>query len=366
MTDNDSRGDLPSASSMERYAGCPGSWNLSKGIKEVQTPEMKLWSESGDRIHHWLEDPDFVVLDDPNELEVAELCAFQRESLIQRIFGENAPHVKCIKEDRLWLMEGRKKVFSGKPDDIRIYGDTALIIDFKTNRGDIEESPKNMQLRALTVLLHISEHGVNLRRHHVAIIQPLVNREPLITCYDELDIKQAYHELRAILDAIQNPDAPLVVGDYCKFCPSKFKCPALKSSIEIVATTEVENGISGEDLAKLLTLCKMAAPVIKAINSLGKERLKADITSVPGWTLSKPQSVRSIIDPFAVFKVLSEAGKITRDQFLTDCVSVGIGDLEKALIKFNSIKPKDAKDVVNSVCAPFIELKPKESSLEAL
>ena len=377
---NDERENLPSASSIPRYAACPGSYQLSKGITEVQTKEMAEWAASGDRIHLWLEDPGFMVLDDPQEFEVAELCDQQRTALIEKIFGENAAHVKVIKEDRLWLMQGRKRIFSGKPDDIRIYGDTALIIDFKTGRGDQAESPKNMQLRALAVLLTKWKDtsltpplmiGESLRRIHVAIVQPLVNREALITCYELEDLQRAEKELLELLDAINKPDAPLKVNEYCKFCPAKFKCPAIKGAMEILAMHSPPNdgalkNPSGDDLSKLLTLCSMAEPVIKAIKSLAKDRLKENAEAVPGWTLTKPGSIRSISDPFATFKVLFDANLMTRDGFLTDCVSVGIGDLEKAVAKHNKMKPALAKETVNSVCAPFIELKTKEPSLEKL
>lgn len=362
----DERADLPSASAMPRYAECPGSYLLSKGVTEVQTAEMRAWAESGERIHAWLEDPSFIVLDDPQELEVAELCNDQRERLIEKIFGENRKFITKIREDRLWLMEGRKRVFSGRPDDISIYGDTGLVIDFKTNRGDIEESPKNMQLRALAVLL-MKRGPFQYKKIPVAIIQPLVNREPLITCYEEQDLKRAHEELLSILAAIHQPDAPRKVNPYCKFCPAKFKCPEFKRTVEnIVIAGQELNGVSGDDLSKLLTLCHMAEPVIKAVRALAKDRLKENADAVPGWTLSKPGSIRILSDPFAVFKVLSEAALLTRDQFLTDCISVGIGDLEKAVAKFNKLKPAQAKETVNSVCAPFIELKTKEPSLEQL
>ena len=321
---------------MPRYAECPGSYLLSKGITEVQTKEMREWAEAGDRIHAWLEDPSFIVLDDPQELEVAELCNEQRERLIEKIFGENAKFITKIREDRLWLMSGRRRIFSGKPDDISICSDSGLIIDFKTNRGDQAESPKNMQLRALAVLLHKKAFDRPIQRIHVAIVQPLVNREPLITCYEEEDLKRAHEELLSILDTIKKPDAPLKFNSYCKFCPAKFKCPEFKRNVEtiVIAGQSLPNGITGDDLAKLLTLCHMADPVIKAVRALAKDRLKENADAVPGWTLSNPGSIRSLSDPFAVYKVLSDANLLTRDQFLTDCISVGIGDLEKAVAKF--------------------------------
>ncbi len=356
----DDRHGLPSASAVQRYKDCAGSLNLCKGVEEFQTAEVKEWAESGDRIHSWLWCSDFIELTDPQELEVAELCATQRAGLVARVFGENSEYAKVLKEDRLWLTDGRKRIFSGKGDDIRMYADTGLIIDFKTGRGDTPESPKNLQLRSLAVLLRAQ--GYPLRKIYVAIIQPLVNREPLITCYDEGDLLMAHKELMDILAAIQKPDAPLHAGECCKFCPAKFRCPAAKGALEILATAEVAD----QSLPQLLDLAKICEPIIKAIRSRAKELLKENPDAVPGWILGKAATVRSITDPFKVYELLVHEKLITRDQFLMDCVSVGIGDLEKAVAKANGFKAAVAKDTVNSVCAPFIELKPKEQPLEKL
>ena len=364
---SDEREDLPSASAVQRYADCPGSYLLSLGVKQTQTPEMAEYAASGDRIHLWLEAPDFMTLEDPNELEVAEACAEQREALIQRIFGENAKFITKVKEERLWLTRARKRAFSGKGDDISIYDDTGLIVDFKTGRGDQAESPKNRQLRSLAVLLLLNPAGHKLRRIYVAIIQPLVNRQPLICCYEGDDLVAASKELADLLDEINKPDAPRHAGDCCKFCPAIFKCPEAQA---MLAKT-IKADSNEQDMAKLAGLLNDAVAceaIIKRIKARAKEILKENPAAIPGWTIGKPGSIRSITDPFAVFKLLSEAVPplITRDQFLTECVSVGIGDLEKALVKCNGLKPKVAKETVNSVCAPFIDVKPKEGSLEKL
>ena len=71
-------------------------------------------------------------------------------------------------------------------------------------------------------------------------------------------------------------------------------------------------------------------------------------------------------DVLSVYETLSAAALLDQDTFLRDCVSVSIGDLEKAIAKHNDMKPKEAKDTVNSHLAPFITTKPKEASLERI
>jgi len=360
--------DLPSASSSDRYAACPGSFLLAKGLPPVQTAEMREWAESGNRIHLWLEDPNFIDLTPwPNELEVAVACKEQRDALVKKIFGVAIWGVTIIKEDRLWLKRGRSKEFSGKGDFIAKRAETGLIVDYKTGRGEIAESPKNRQLRSLMVLLAISEHGIKtgLKRVYVAIIQPLLSREPVMTCYELEHIERSIEELKALIIDINNPDAPRVAGDHCKYCPGMFKCPEAKHLlVEIAAMCGGEP--IGLQLAELLNRCHAAKPLIKAMEGRAKEILKVDPTGIPGWTVGKPGSVRAINDPFGAYKALEEAKLVTRDQFLGECVSCPIGALQTTISTHNNLTPKQAEEKVNEVCGPFISTNPKEPSLEKL
>lgn len=229
------RGLLPSASAVERFAACPGSYLFSRGMTDIKTPEMQAMADAGERIHTWLEEPDLIDLV-PEELEVAEWCNDQRHELILKLFGANVTP-PAIKEDRIWLYEGRKRIFSGKADDIRIYSTMALILDFKSGRGDQKESPKNRQLRSLAVILKEDQRGQHLEEINVAIVQPLISRTPLITRYTAKDLAKAKEELLDLLADIHKPEAPRTAGEWCKFCPALTMCPESLSLIdEFIAT----------------------------------------------------------------------------------------------------------------------------------
>lgn len=362
ITDTE-RGDLPSASAIERYDACRGAYLLSKGVPDIKTPEMAAMALTGDRIHLWLEYPDMIQLE-PDELEIAEACDEQRTELRRKIFGEDATTV-LIREDRMWLYEGRKRIFSGKSDDIHIFSVTGLVLDFKSGRGDQKESPKNRQLRSLAVILKEDKRGQYLEEINVAIIQPLVSKNPLVTKYTATDLAKAKEELLDLLSDIQKPDAPRTAGNWCKFCPAAFKCPEAAMLVRKFAKADVEQ-LPGEQLAPLLNDASAAEAIIKKLKARARVMLKENPASIPGWMLGAGSNTRSISNPFGAYKLLSEAALLTRDQFLEDCVSVGIGDLEMAIAKHNKIKAANAKEVVNTICAPFIELKPKEGSLEKL
>ena len=366
LFDEDERGDVPSASNTERYVACTASHNFAKDIPYIPSKEVQEWSASGDRIHSYIAATDFAQLTDATELDIALRCIEQRDMAIKKVFSENAPFCKVVKEERLWLKQGRKRVFSGKPDDIRIYGDTALITDYKTGRGGVSDSPKNRQLRSLAVLLHQSEYGKLVRRIYVAVIQPLLEHEPLMTCYEEEHLTMAEAELRKLIEVVTSTPGEFNAGEQCKYCPAKFKCDKAREMLAVVGATKTPIQAEGEELARLLGLCYACEPIINQAKDRAKQLLSEAPDSIPGYYLGKPGANRVITEPMAVFKVLVDAGKLTREQFI-ECVKVGVGDLESAVHAADTnLTAKQAKDVIKDLCEPFIAQIPKEASLKKL
>ena len=165
----DVRGGWPSASSMENLSLCPGSFSAQKDIKEEQ---MSFDAMAGTRIHSYLEGVQDMVLN-VQEQDIADELEMKRETVIAELFpkpGKKPPTV--MKEHRLWLSPPAMAApinFSGMADHILIHGTTALIVDYKTGRGEVTPSSRNLQLLALAVLL--KENFPKLRKVHTAILQ---------------------------------------------------------------------------------------------------------------------------------------------------------------------------------------------------
>lgn len=375
---SDERQGLPSASAVERYEACPGSWNLSQGEEAIRTADEVEWADTGDRIHAWLEQPDFVDLP-PADLESAQNCRAQAERIFATVF-EGLIHTFDV-EKRIWLTilpddqrpdagklapwkRGLVKRFSGQSDTSGISQDlsTGLVLDYKPMRREALVSNTNLQLRSLALLRWL-KYQRRLKRIYVAIIQPLVG-EPELCCYEEEDLLQAEKELIGILERIQKPDAPLNPGPQCRYCPAAVKCPRSKEVLEAVANSKPESA-DVKMLSALLDLCAIAEPQIKKICSHAKELIKAG-QEIPGWKLEPNAPIRKLNDALGVFKKLVEEGKIDRGMFLKECVKVGITDVTEVLQREQNLKAKDAKDLVNALLADFITLEPKEPSLKRI
>lgn len=361
----DERLGLPSASSIERLSLCPGSARMCQGVSRVVTPQMKAWGESGDRIHLWLEAPDIITLD-PDELDVAERCLEQRNELMAQVFPDaDTDPVETIKEKRLWLYHGKRKILSGKMDFGAVRGDIAFVIDYKTSYGDTAESADNMQLRTNLVLLHEAIRRIHpIMEAYVAIIQPLTGRSDLCR-YSLPTLDMARDQIFDVVKNSQKKDAPIVPGaKQCRNCPALLKCP---QATHLVDELNVDlGGISSAALSALLDKWEVVKVIGANAVALAKERDRETPGSVPNWRLGEPGSQRVITSVGDVFKALKEQGLMDEATFIAECVKCGLGDTEAALVKRNKMKKAEAKKAFNNYCGDYITMKPKEASLERI
>ena len=387
FTDSE-REDLPSASSLERTALCAGSPRESRGLPEILSPDMKRYSESGDRAHLWLSAPDMIDLSPwPDELEIAQSCLKLRQDVARKVFGEIQPGdlIEGV-EQRFWhygpsapALRDHVKKFSGKLDYWAYHSgqNKLLVVDYKSGRGDQTEASSNLQLRSQMVLLaenltsSVPVIGVGPLLAYTAIIQPLVSHEPEICQYGPAEISAAQRELRAILIRADDPKAKLTPGEkQCKFCPARLKCKAAATVLQEVHDTKLTAliGLAPSDMAALLEKCAVADILIKSARSHAKAHLKDKPDCIPGWTLSPNPSIREINDAEAAFNALVGFG-MTSKVFLSECCSVSIGAIEKAVKELaegrnEKCTKKMATEIVNTNCAKLITMKPKEPSLE--
>lgn len=112
--------------------------------------------------------------------------------------------------------------------------------DLKYGQGVVVEAVGNPQLRYYALGAVVST-GVKPERIRVHIVQPRAPHPDGVIRTEELtwgmlvDFKA---ELFAAAEATQRPDAPLIAGDWCRFCPASAVCPAQQAQAEAAVNAE--------------------------------------------------------------------------------------------------------------------------------
>lgn len=315
----DGRHGVPSASAFYRIANCPGSFQLGKAAEaQGLVPPPAEECGSGTRIHRWLEtqaDEDWQALSH-QEQQTAARCDEQMRSLLPPDFRG-----LIMRECRLGVtklgvvgeVNADSKgdfLFTGMADAIAIEGKSAIIFDFKTGRGEVEEAKYNSQLRVLAALVW-GTLNLNVR---VAIIQPLAG-EPSVAEFTADSARHAFQWSKAVaLEAIRtDTELPLTAGDWCQYCPARAACPKLRSEVTsapailaperlpvepkeaVSALTARALNLPGEELARLLAGRRLLNWYLAALEGAARIRLERG-EAVPGWELREKSGRRKIED----------------------------------------------------------------------
>jgi hypothetical protein len=272
-------------------------------------------------------------LADPEERDVAERCLRQSGELIRDHVG-----VECdrLVETRIWMSW---RSWSGKADLVVFGADnTAIVIDYKTGRGDVEEATGNLQLRALAVLVAI-RYMVDVVS--VAIVQPLAG-PPSVCRYGPGDLDKAAVEIDEIMDKANATNQPRNPGPWCQYCRATGtdRCPESQRNLVTVAATQANPALTA-DLGRWLDAADAAEEAIANLRSQAKAILQAG-GEVPGWTLKPGRFTESITDPELVagrFGMLHKDPEEARRAFLRT-VSVAKGKLKDEVAAVTGEKGK--------------------------
>jgi hypothetical protein len=393
MIEQDERRGVPSASAMERVVNCPPSHHLAKLLPREREEEVGEDAKSGTRIHAVLANDVSEDTLSAAEHETMEMCRAAVKKLANEYGITEA--AEAIFETRLGLTTLDRVVpvaknrtaqfkFTGQGDLILIENDRALVIDYKTGRGDQKDAVNNAQLAALAALVW---RWRGCREIRVAIVQPWAG-QPTVADYDYETGQKAYEWLLAAVDAAERstPD-DRKAGEWCKWCrvAKAGKCDvANRKALAVVDVMQPQTLVSlpdetqraamfaramempAEALASTLHSIAFAKRIIAALEGAAKERAKSDPDFQRFYTLREKNGRRKITDVGQAFARANGYG-VTPEAFTAQC-SIGLGDLEDLLRSATGKKGKDLKALTGTVLdgitetgAPSYELQPVES-----
>lgn len=346
---------LPSASSLERIALCPGSHYAEMGRPE-ETSDIQ---SEGTLVHQILSGEKQVEELDESLHWIIETIASEELRITAQIFGQTVPHP--IMERRMWYEEAGLKIFSGQPDRIYISKDYTLLIDYKAGFKAVEDIAKNYQLMAYVVLT-AREFGA--KEVFAAVIQPRTGRTTEIARYDEQAIGRAEEKIKQLLSGatIEAPRNPSLKA--CEYCKAKGICrEAITMATSIVPVNvnpaEVYQTLKPEEKADVLSKISFAEKIFKAVKDEAKKELEQNPDAIPGFYLKPGNNVRNISDNEEAMRVLRGEG-ISPEEILHS-LKLPVGSIEDLLKAKKGISKNEAKELVNQILP--LDTKPNAPSL---
>jgi hypothetical protein len=296
------------ASSMYRWATCAGSVRQSAGIAS----RSSKYAEEGTAAHALAEHCLSHGYNARRGFEPPTEFTDAVQVYLDAVRAEVKVNDTLQIEQRFDLSEVHPGCF-GTADAVvwQPKTQTLIVFDYKHGAGipvNVEGNPQ-LQYYALGALL---ASGYPAKRVRMVVVQPRCDHPagPVRSWeVDAIDLIDFRADLKQYAEATERPDAPLVPGDHCRFCPAAGLCPGLMDRAQSVAKLEFGPALS-YDPAKL-RLALDSRPTIqawlKALDEFAYAEAEAGRTP-PGYKLVAKRAIRKWRDEGAAIDALQLAG----------------------------------------------------------
>ncbi len=315
----------PSAS--HRWMNCPGSVRLSEGIER----KSSVYADEGTAAH-----------------QLAALCLQNNNDaavylgIMQEVNGvEFEVTEEMVESVQLYLDYVRKFILSDKESEVDVEfrfdlqhvhremfgtGDCVIYIpstshlivtDFKYGRGVPVSPDENPQLLSYGLGAVRRHHNRPLAQVTLAVVQPRCRhpKGPVREWHtDVTTLLDFEHDLRTAAIATEQADAPLVAGEWCKFCPAAATCPALAVRSKEIAAHEFSDNpkhlkhpdnMSPASIAATLQEISILKDWCKRFEEYAHD-LATQGEKIPGWKLVEKRAIRKWKDAESIAAVLAD------------------------------------------------------------
>lgn len=310
-----------SPSSLKNYEACP-SFKGRSGTNPI--------AEAGTRIHEAVEKEDPSLLVDEVERSLAEWClSFLAHSRGDK--GRTANLVASHQEIFLTMRLGDHETY-GTSDLLDIYNDgTAVMYDWKTGYGQVEDAEVNAQVQAYTLGVFQKFSEIN----ELAFYLVLPRRQEIThALYKRSDMDRIRLRLGTIIARAKLAQEYNPTEGVCDYCANQGSCKALAEKALIVgqkAGFDVPASITTDgspaDKGKLLKLANLLADWSEATK---KEILRQSLEEgqeIAGYKLDQRRTPRTIDNPLLGYDAIKEL--VSVEEFLLSCTRVSVPQLEK-------------------------------------
>ena len=347
---------------------CPGSVAATEGLPDSPS----VYALEGIEAHDLLEaalrlgvDPaELTDPDNPEAMEMAEAVGHAIDYV--HSYLTLTPEADFHPEQEvLWgAMFGRDDLF-GTSDIVVVAPDEHVVGDLKYGQGVVVEVDDNRQLKLYAL-------GVRYKygprpQYKLVIFQPRArHKDGPIRCWVITDdeLMSFANEAKAAIIAAEDPNAPRIAGDHCRWCPARGVCPTLAdyslrlaqvefSLIQALDGEEMEPrptvNLTSTQIARLLRYTGIVQAWVNALHAEATARALAG-ESIPGYKLVAGRSNRSWANPDEAKLDLMIAG-LSEDE-VTPRVMISPNKAEEALRRQKLLKSNKEIFITHVVKAP--------------
>ena len=353
-------------STAKRVIGCPGSVALC--AKMPPKPSSK-YADEGTLLHNVMD----VILSTGQTPESCIDMTYEGIKLTQELIDEKVyPALKALDEidpnkemeyateTRVGFGDFLPGVF-GSTDLLGRIGKRAFILDWKFGSGVPVPADDNPQLMFYAAAA-MRTPEVQWVFDECDEIECIIVQPPSVKRWvtDKKRIKAFEQELLMAVKIAQLPDAPINIGDHCRWCAAKPTCPkmtgavdrALHAQIDILNVAQISNYLRQADTLEqwITDLRALAHQVLEA----GKP--------VPGYKLVAKRAIRQWGDEDQALVAMLNEG-IPEDE-LTTVKVISPAQAEKVLKKHGKQLPANQVVAVSSGSTLAEESDPRPAILQ--
>jgi hypothetical protein len=342
--------NIVGGSTAKRVINCPGSVAL------VQKMPPKPSSEHADRgtlLHNAMEE--ILMSGDAPESFIG--ARYNDQILTQELIDEKIkPAMEALDaidpdqkmeyevETRVGFGDLLPGVF-GSTDLIGRLGDRAIVLDWKFGDGvmvEVEENPQLMFYAAAAMRTKEAQWAFEgATEIEMVIVQPPEVRRWVTT---PERIAEFELELVGAVKTAQRENAPLAVGDHCRWCAAKPICPKMTGAVDRALKVQLDN-LDAPKISAYLKNADMLEEWIKDLRALALQMLESG-AKLPEYKLVAKRAIRSWSDEEKA-KVALFAYGLTESEVMESSV-VSPAKAEKALKKRKIGLPEDLVVAISS------------------
>lgn len=236
---------------------------------------------------------------------------------------------------------------------------TLIVTDYKHGRGVPVEVVENKQLIYYAIGALMTNPQWKPTTVRLQIVQPRCpHPDGPVRCWEitVANLLDYCGDLKLAAMATEAPDAPLVAGDHCKFCPAAPKCPELRE--QSLRAAEIEFGANSgepvcrepdtfppEQLAKVLDQAGMIEDWIRRVREYAHHEAEAG-RCPPGYKLVAKRATRKWKDEQDTLDTLRTAYGVEDEHAFKAPEMLSPAQMETQLRKHYGLKGKKATEAL--------------------